>query len=102
MTTRVRHLFGKGELYEGTAKILDVSYTLQLREQAVLAREGGTKLQVSDFSVTVRSEPDHDIYPYVGRPVVLRLEDGKQILGVIISFKGVFLAQCPFPEGEFV
>jgi hypothetical protein len=101
MTTRIRHLFGTGELCEGTTKVLEVSYTLQLREQAVPVREGGTRLRVRDFSVTVRSEPDYDLYPYVGRQVVLRLKDGKRIPGVIISFKGVFFAQGPFPEGEF-
>jgi hypothetical protein len=101
MTTRIRHISGRGELYEGTTRILGVTYTIQLREQAVLEREGRTRLRVSDLSATVRSEPDYDVYPYIGRRVMLRLEDGKEILGAIISLNGVFLPYGPLPDGEF-
>jgi hypothetical protein len=101
MTTRIRHISGKGELYEGTTRILDVTYIIQLHEQAVLEREGRTRLRVSDLSVTVRSEPDYDIYLYVGRRIILRLRDGKQIAGAIISLTGVFLPYGPLPDGEF-
>jgi hypothetical protein len=101
MTTRIRHVSGKGELYEGTTRILEVTYMIQLHEQAVLEREGRARLCVSNLSVTVRTEPDNDIYPYIGRRIVLRLQDGKQILGAIISLTGVFLPHGPLPDGEF-
>lgn len=101
MTTRVRRISGKGALYDGKTKILAVAYLIQLHEQAVPECSGGTRFRICDFSVTVGSEPDYDIYPYVGMLVTLRLQDGKQIAGAIVSMNGDFFTSGPLLGGEF-
>jgi hypothetical protein len=101
MTTRIRHISGNGVLYDGRTKILDVTYTIQLYEQAVLEHSGRARLRISDFSINIGSDPDYDIYPYIGRRVTLRLHDGKQISGAIVSLNGVFLANSSLPDDDF-
>lgn len=100
MTTRIRHISGMGALYEGTTRIPKVGYIIRVQEQAVLEREGRTRLRVSNLSITVASDPDYDLYPHVGRRLTLRLENGKEIPGAVISFTGVFLPNA-LPDGEF-
>ncbi len=101
MTTRVRQISGKGALYDGKTKILAVAYVIQLHEQAVIEWSGRTRFRICDFSVTVGSEPNYDIYPYVGMLVTLRLQDGKPIAGAIVSMNGAFFTSDPLLGGEF-
>jgi hypothetical protein len=97
MTLRIRPISGKGALYDQDTKIPEVSYIVQLYGKSVLRQNGETTLRISDLSITITSLPGYDIYPYVERCVMLRLEDGRQIPGAIISMNGAFLTNGPMP-----
>ena len=98
MTALPRHISGKGILYDGGTRILEVSYNVGL-EPTVLANGDKGKDGSGKFSIIVASNPDYDIYPYIGRTLTLRLDDGKLIAGAIIDINGLFLARRGYLSG---
>ena len=92
MTARIRHLSGKGALYDGSTKILEVADIIQLRKRSVLKHRDETTLRNNYLSITVTSILDYDIYPRIGRFVMLRLEDGRQVSEAVMGLNAYLSA----------
>ncbi len=98
MTAAPRHISGKGILYDGDTRILEVTYKVEL-EPAALDNGDKKNDHAGRFSITIASNPDYDIYPHIGRTLTLRLDDGKLIAGAVIDINGLFLASRGYLSG---
>ncbi|MDA2933631.1 hypothetical protein MYX82_04750 [Acidobacteria bacterium AH-259-D05] len=93
MGKRIRKLIyeltGKGSLFQGDKKFLDIGYDLKFFQEIIVTASGEERITgLTDFSGSVSPSDQYQLAMLVGNKLTLHLEDGRCLDVTVMSNRG--------------
>lgn len=92
MVRRVRKLLyelsGKGVLFKGEAKLLDISYDLNFFQEVIITGGEERITGLTDFTGSLLPGDQYQLAMLIGNELILQMEDGRCLEVTIVSNQG--------------